>query len=532
MQGAGDTNCSLVHPSKEEDDLLRRNSKKIKNTEGINDLVVSSGAWPLLGTSTAGYKKGGVTFADKLKGRTGDGGSSEDEEEGRQAVGGIDAMSDDDLEFEDDAPIRKGDKDQCMLNLHEEMRSSPDSGKVQPELVISDHQDQWRVVQKPRRSRKQKDEKEGLPRSDVGGSRFGVLAQAEDIRRSESNNVVAPKKAFEDQGDVMQGQQQGIVVVFDQKCWKKGNNGKRVDKVQGLVSTGLQEKEGINGVGLSLGVDRVDKDEDASGVGLGANLGHEPTNGPAFVVDSHIGQPLVDPLVDPKDMMELQPSLLDPGEVGKLEGLSGKFWDGPTQLDPDQEMMEDGQQIFFWNIQGACDKSLRRNLRLVWGKSVPDLLVLAETKCQNSSQFRCFESLGFDGLAVVPSVGRSGGLVATWRSNRVGVSVIRLERQYLHLRISLPGRPVFFFTVVYAVPSSFSKQVLWADLSSLADSISSPWVVAGDFNDIMLACERTGGSQICYSRLNKFQERVRGCRLCDLGFQGPRFTWRGCASVG
>ncbi|KAK4279942.1 hypothetical protein QN277_011636 [Acacia crassicarpa] len=54
--------------SKEEEDLLKRSSKKIKNVvaEERNDLL--KGHWPKLGDIQPVFNEGGTSFADKLKG--------------------------------------------------------------------------------------------------------------------------------------------------------------------------------------------------------------------------------------------------------------------------------------------------------------------------------------------------------------------------------------------------------------------------------------------------------------------------------
>ncbi|KAK4258521.1 hypothetical protein QN277_004963 [Acacia crassicarpa] len=184
-------------------------------------------------------------------------------------------------------------------------------------------------------------------------------------------------------------------------------------------------------------------------------------------------------------------------------------------------------KILYWNCRGACDGSLLRNLRLAWRNSCPDLLILTETKSENASLVSRLEPLGFDASAFIPSVGRSGGLCAVWRSEKISVVVLKSNRQYLHFKCSLLGHPVFLLTAVYAVPIPHLKQALWADLRSLAAIISLPWVVVGDFNDIASMDERIGGSSPNVSRMKIFQDRIQDCMLSDLGSSGPRFTWKG-----
>ncbi|KAI9080561.1 hypothetical protein K1719_037527 [Acacia pycnantha] len=95
----------------------------------------------------------------------------------------------------------------------------------------------------------------------------------------------------------------------------------------------------------------------------------------------------------------------------------------------------------------------------------------------NDRRLRVLDRLGFDSIRIIPSVGRSGGLVVAWNSNR--------------------------------------------------NNTSSPWSVVGDFNDIQSAEERIGGRSVSLSRIRWFQDRINEAGLSDLGSVGPAMTWRG-----
>ncbi|KAI9114763.1 hypothetical protein K1719_014461 [Acacia pycnantha] len=139
--------------------------------------------------------------------------------------------------------------------------------------------------------------------------------------------------------------------------------------------------------------------------------------------------------------------------------------------------------------------------------------------------------MGFDGFEFVPSVGRSGGLVVVWKKDLMDVVLLQRDRQFLHLSCSIPGKGDFHLTTVYAIPRAALKQLLWQELANLALSMSGPWVVAGDMNDILSPDERVGGAAVIHSRIDLFHSRLQACHLTDLGFHGPKFTWRGPRSV-
>ncbi|KAI9089108.1 hypothetical protein K1719_029387 [Acacia pycnantha] len=146
----------------------------------------------------------------------------------------------------------------------------------------------------------------------------------------------------------------------------------------------------------------------------------------------------------------------------------------------------------------------------------------AQTKCESDNRLQSLSRLGFDGLACVLSLGRSGGIVAAWKKDLIDIVVLRKHRQFLHLECRGGGLQLFFLTAVYALPNGTQKQVLWDELGSLVSLISSPWVLLGDFNDIASADERTGSSRRFEARYGIFSDRLHQCKLSDLGSIGPK----------
>ena len=55
--------------------------------------------------------------------------------------------------------------------------------------------------------------------------------------------------------------------------------------------------------------------------------------------------------------------------------------------------------------------------------------------------------------------------------------------------------------------------------------ISLPWVLLGDFNEMISNDEKLGGLLVNRTRISTFRNCMDNCGLMDLGFHGPRFTW-------
>ncbi|KAI9090687.1 hypothetical protein K1719_028540 [Acacia pycnantha] len=180
--------------------------------------------------------------------------------------------------------------------------------------------------------------------------------------------------------------------------------------------------------------------------------------------------------------------------------------------------------FMYWNTRGAYRKGILRNLRMLCKGPKPSLLVLAETKTEDLSRFQSLLLLGFDSVRAIPSFGRSGGLTIAWKSNVISISVVEESCQFFHLHCQSLVSPSFFVTAVYVIPHSNLRSELWNDLLRISQSMSDPWSIIGDFNDILTADERIGGRGGNPQRMKWFQDRVNDCGLVNMGLVGPKMT--------
>lgn len=78
--------------------------------------------------------------------------------------------------------------------------------------------------------------------------------------------------------------------------------------------------------------------------------------------------------------------------------------------------------------------------------------------------------------------------------------------------------------VIYASLIPAQREFLWSHLTNLRSSIVSPWLLVGDFNEILHASE-TQGETFVHSRADRFSSMIASCKLVDLGVVGNKFTW-------
>ena len=79
-------------------------------------------------------------------------------------------------------------------------------------------------------------------------------------------------------------------------------------------------------------------------------------------------------------------------------------------------------------------------------------------------------------------------------------------------------------SAVYANPVPSVHRELWHFLKNRRSRIDKPWLILGDFNEVLLPSEVRGGVFI-QSRASEFAEVVDDCQLIDLGAYGGKYTW-------
>ncbi|KAI9082919.1 hypothetical protein K1719_035062 [Acacia pycnantha] len=122
--------------------------------------------------------------------------------------------------------------------------------------------------------------------------------------------------------------------------------------------------------------------------------------------------------------------------------------------------------------------------------------------------------------------GFSRGIWLLWSRDDLTVNVLEQKEQFIHCRLSLSGVEVLF-SAFYASPCEQKRRGLWEDFQDIANSVTEPWFIAGDFNEIKTPLEQKGGGRVSETRCKRFNEWIQECGLIDIEAKGPFYTWKG-----
>lgn len=118
------------------------------------------------------------------------------------------------------------------------------------------------------------------------------------------------------------------------------------------------------------------------------------------------------------------------------------------------------------------------------------------------------------------------GLTLWWKAE-VDVIIKNASKNIIHTIVSENGNPTTWVaSFVYGSPCREGRDQLWEDLGNIGHSEHLPWLCMGDFNEVLRTNDKFEGNIPSQRRLSSFHRMLNSCGLVDLGFQGPRFTWR------
>ncbi|XP_057443884.1 uncharacterized protein LOC130736046 [Lotus japonicus] len=181
-------------------------------------------------------------------------------------------------------------------------------------------------------------------------------------------------------------------------------------------------------------------------------------------------------------------------------------------------------KILSWNVRGALHDNGKLFLKELIRTKQPDIVILLETRCQFSRVSQFWSSVGFSLAYISEAVGFSGGIwILTNNSSNLSCRLHHMHQQVVSFEVWRDSLS-WIYSAIYASPIPARREELWSLLVDLRRNISIPWLLVGDWNEILHPGEVRGGEFIA-SRANRFAMTLNGCGLVDLGMSGGKYTW-------
>uniref|UniRef100_A0A803Q084 Reverse transcriptase domain-containing protein n=1 Tax=Cannabis sativa TaxID=3483 RepID=A0A803Q084_CANSA len=120
----------------------------------------------------------------------------------------------------------------------------------------------------------------------------------------------------------------------------------------------------------------------------------------------------------------------------------------------------------------------------------------------------------------------NGAPLAKAVNSNVNVTIINYGRNFVDCYMARFDGPSCHFSDFYGSPVVAQRKFTWELLKKLKDSAPlMPWLVMGDFNEIISHSDKLGGPLKNDSQIDDFRTTIDASGLHELIFDGERFTW-------
>uniref|UniRef100_A0A803PQM8 Reverse transcriptase zinc-binding domain-containing protein n=1 Tax=Cannabis sativa TaxID=3483 RepID=A0A803PQM8_CANSA len=112
-----------------------------------------------------------------------------------------------------------------------------------------------------------------------------------------------------------------------------------------------------------------------------------------------------------------------------------------------------------------------------------------------------------------------------WQQD-IDVTLLNFGKTFFDCYASAANEVSFHFTAFYGAPEAQNKAASWLCLQRFADvSPSVPWLIIGDFNEILSNNDKLGGCLRNDRQMEAFRKTLDHCKLHETSFEGNHFTW-------
>lgn len=149
-------------------------------------------------------------------------------------------------------------------------------------------------------------------------------------------------------------------------------------------------------------------------------------------------------------------------------------------------------------------------------------MFLMETKNNDEFIKTKLHTLHYPHYFSIPLAGTGGGLALLWKDN-INIEILESSPNIIDTKVSFKGS-YSFVSFVYGAPAVENRTTFWENVSRIGEGRDLPWLLSGDFNEILNNSEKEGGPLRWEGSFTAFRSFVSHNGLWDLKHSGNHLS--------
>ncbi|CAK8532356.1 unnamed protein product [Lathyrus sativus] len=183
--------------------------------------------------------------------------------------------------------------------------------------------------------------------------------------------------------------------------------------------------------------------------------------------------------------------------------------------------------IISWNVMGLNKAGKVREISSSLRNLDPAITVLIETRVKKQKVVGIRKKLKMRGSYMDNYAQHDNGRIwIHWDDNSRQVEFVASTDQMIHCKVNdANDNFMFWMTAIYAQNQLHHRKKLWQDIEKICANQTGPWMLIGDFNNVMKIEDRIGGNEVTENEYKDLIEMMSKTELYALDHQGDYFTW-------
>lgn len=153
-------------------------------------------------------------------------------------------------------------------------------------------------------------------------------------------------------------------------------------------------------------------------------------------------------------------------------------------------------RLLVWNCRGAGSLDTHAYLMNMLQAHRPAVVALLETRVPSDRAKKLIQNSYLTNYTAVEAVGFAGGIWLLWDRNLVEVEALSHFDQVLNVGVQSGSGKYWLLSIMYASPNPLWRSELWHYLMKLGSIVEIPWLLIGDFNQVLDVWDKVGGNGV------------------------------------